>query len=94
MIAKALPRAIQVADRWHLMENAGSAFVDAVRRSMGKIRNAIGAATINPDLLTAAERLRAYRKKARTDHFFASDPQTVSCSVRSGGRVDRASTSQ
>ncbi|RUW75539.1 hypothetical protein EN833_33885 [Mesorhizobium sp. M4B.F.Ca.ET.190.01.1.1] len=28
--AKALPRAIHVADRWSLMENASSAFLDAV----------------------------------------------------------------
>lgn len=34
--AKALPNAIQVADRWHLMENASAAFLDAVRRSMNK----------------------------------------------------------
>jgi transposase len=68
-IAKALPRAIQVADRWHLMENASSAFVDAVRKSMGKIRNAIGAATINPDLLTAAERLQyeGYLRREETN---------------------------
>lgn len=68
-IAKALPRAIQVADRWHLMENASSAFVDAVRRSMGKIRTAIGAATINPDLLTAAERLQyeGYLRREETN---------------------------
>ena len=32
--AKALPEAIQVADRWHLMENASTAFLDAVRRSI------------------------------------------------------------
>ena len=32
--AKALPNAIQVADRWHLMENASAAFLDAVRKSM------------------------------------------------------------
>jgi transposase len=55
---KALPRATQVADRWHLMENASHAFLDAVRKSMRQIRNAIGAATINPDLLTAAERIQ------------------------------------
>ena len=56
--AKALPQATQVADRWHLMENASHAFLDAVRKSMRQIRSAIGAATINPDLLTAAERIQ------------------------------------
>src|SRR5271165_5564507 len=56
--AKALPHATQVADRWHLMENASRAFLDAVRKSMRQIRSAIGATTINPDLLTAAERLQ------------------------------------
>ncbi|NBJ13879.1 ISL3 family transposase [Microvirga arsenatis] len=56
--ARALPKAIQVADRWHLMENASRAFLDAVRRSMRQIRAAIGAATINPHLLTAAERIQ------------------------------------
>ena len=56
--AKALPKAIQVADRWHLMENASRAFLDAVRKSMRQIRTAIGAVTINPDLLTAAERIQ------------------------------------
>src|ERR1700741_3911252 len=56
--AKALPHAVQVADRWHLMENASRAFLDAVRKSMRQIRSAIGATTINPDLLTSAERLQ------------------------------------
>jgi transposase len=56
--ARALPKAIQVADRWHLMENASRAFLDAVRKSMRQIRTAIGAATIDPDLLTAAERIQ------------------------------------
>jgi transposase len=54
--ARALPHSAQVADRWHLMENASQAFLDAVRRSMRLVRRAIGAATITPDLLTAAER--------------------------------------
>lgn len=57
-VTKTLPEAIQVADRWHLMENASSAFLDAVRKSMRPIRAAIGAATIDPDLLTCAERLQ------------------------------------
>jgi len=56
--AKALPHAIQVADRWHLMENASRAFLDAVRKSMRQIRSVIGATTIDPKLLTAAERLQ------------------------------------
>jgi hypothetical protein len=37
------------------LENASRAFLDAVRKS--RRRGAIGAATINPNLLTAAERL-------------------------------------
>ena len=56
--SKALPHAVQVADHWHLMENASSAFLDAVRRSMRQIRRSVGAMTINPDLLSAAERLQ------------------------------------
>src|SRR5271163_2203211 len=56
--AKALPHAIQVADRWHLMENASRAFLDAVRKSMRQIRAAIDATTIHPELLTAAERIQ------------------------------------
>jgi transposase len=56
--AKALPHAVQVADRWHLMENASRAFLDAVRKSMRQVRSAIGATTINPELLTAAERIQ------------------------------------
>jgi transposase len=55
---KAVPNAIQVADRWHLMENASRAFLDAVQKSMRQIRTAIGATTINPTLLTAAERIQ------------------------------------
>jgi transposase len=56
--AKALPGAVQVADRWHLMENASRSFLDAVRRSMRQIRRVVGEATINPALLTAVERLQ------------------------------------
>ncbi|KYK49304.1 hypothetical protein A1D31_39895 [Bradyrhizobium liaoningense] len=44
--AKALPDAVQVGDRWHLIENASAAFLNAVRRSMRVIRTAIGATTI------------------------------------------------
>src|SRR5271168_379514 len=67
--AKALPHAVQVADRWHLMENASRAFLDAVRKSMRQIRNVIGATTINPKLLTAAEHLQyeGYLRREETN---------------------------
>ena len=57
-ITRALPQAVQVADRWHLMENASRSFLDAVRFSMRQVREVVGAATIDPELLTAAERIQ------------------------------------
>ncbi|MBP2310257.1 transposase [Azospirillum melinis] len=57
-ISQALPHAIQVADRWHLMENASHAFLDAVRKSMRQIRVVIGATTVDSGLLTAAEHIQ------------------------------------
>jgi transposase len=67
--SRALPHAVQVADRWHLMENASQAFLDAVRKSMRQIRQAIGAATINPKLLTSAEKLQyeGYQRREETN---------------------------
>src|SRR5215207_4952091 len=67
--ARALPHAVQVADRWHLMENASRAFLDAIRKSMRQIRSAIGATTINPKLLSAAERLQyeGYLRREETN---------------------------
>ncbi|NEU14257.1 ISL3 family transposase [Methylobacterium sp. BTF04] len=55
---RALPHAVQVADRWHLMENVSAAFLDAVRKSMSVIRIAVGAGTVDPERLTCAERLQ------------------------------------
>jgi transposase len=40
------------------MENASRAFLDAVRKSIRQIRRVIGAATIDPNLLTVAERIQ------------------------------------
>jgi transposase len=67
--ARALPHAVQVADRWHLMENASRAFLDAVRKSMRQIRTVIGATTIDPKLLTAVERLQyeGYLRREETN---------------------------
>ena len=56
--ARALPDALQIADRLHLMENASAAFLDGVRKSTKQIRSTIGATVISPDLLTCAERLQ------------------------------------
>lgn len=68
-IAKALPHADQVADRWHLMENASRAFLDAVSKSMRQIRRAVGSALIDPKLLTYAERLQyeGYLRRQETN---------------------------
>ena len=55
---RALPGAMQVADRWHLMENASQAFLAATRGSMRQIRAKLEKAAIDPELLTAAERLK------------------------------------
>lgn len=57
-VTQALPHAVQVADRWHLMENASQSLLDAARASMREIRTAIGSSVINPELLTAAERIQ------------------------------------
>lgn len=68
-VAKALPHADQVADRWHLMENASRAFLDAVSKTMRQIRKAVGSAVIDPGLLTYAERLQydGYLRRQETN---------------------------
>ena len=68
-IARALPHADQVADRWHLMENSSRAFLDAVGKSMRDIRRAVGSHTIDPQLLTCAEKLQyeGYLRRRETN---------------------------
>ena len=68
-IAKALPHAEQVADRWHLMENSSRAFLDAVGKSMRQIRQAVGSSVVAPKLLTYAERLQyeGYLRRQETN---------------------------
>ncbi|MDZ4309634.1 MAG: ISL3 family transposase [Cypionkella sp.] len=50
------PDAVQVADRWHLMENCSSAFLGVVRNSMRDIRRIVGTGRLDPKLMTAVER--------------------------------------
>ena len=64
---RATPNAVQGADRGHLMENVSTVFLDAVRKSMHPIRAAIGASTIDPALLTSAERLQYERHRCRAE---------------------------
>ena len=64
--ARGRPEAQQIADRWHLMENASASFLQAIRRSMRAIREAIGSPkTIDLNLLTKAEGLQfeGYRRR-------------------------------
>jgi transposase len=60
------------------MENAGHAFLDAVRKSMRQVRAAVGSATINPNLLTAAERIQydGYLRREDTNAAILKQAET------------------
>ena len=51
------------------MENASRAFLDAIRKSMRQVRSVIGATKIDPELLTAAERIQyeGYLRREETN---------------------------
>ncbi len=78
--AKALPSVTQVADRWHLMENASAAFLNAVCKSMHAIRISLGATTINRNLLTYAEKLQ-YEGYLRREETNSTIMELVGASV-------------
>jgi transposase len=66
--AKALPKATQVADRWHLMENASRAFLDAVRASIRPIRAAKAGSSLEPWLERAqSSPVASFASGVRTD---------------------------
>jgi Transposase len=88
---RAFPNAIQVADRWHLMENAGGAFLDAVRKSMRQIRTAMGSTVINPSLLTFAEKLQyeGYVRREETNAVILSLSEQWAAGCRNGAALWR-----
>lgn len=72
--SKGAPQAIQVADRWHLIENASAAFLGAVRQHMRTIREVLASNALDPSVLTSAERRQwdgFQRRKETTDAVLA-----------------------
>jgi hypothetical protein len=72
------------------MENASRAFLDAIRKSMRQNRKTLGATRINPNLLTAAERLQyeGYLRREQTNAAItalAKDGVTIKEIVRRTG---------
>jgi transposase len=54
--AEAAPQARQVADRWHLFENASAAFLAAVRSELPRLRKALSPERpVDPETLSKAE---------------------------------------
>ena len=53
---KGAPQALQIADRWHLLENASAAFLDIVLRHMRHLRRAVATGEIDPKRLSAVEK--------------------------------------
>ena len=57
--AEAAPQARQVADRWHLFENASAAFLAAVRSELPRLRKALSPeGPVDPEILGKAERIQ------------------------------------
>ena len=55
-VMKGAPQALQIADRWHLLENASVAFFDIVVRHMRHLRRAITSGDVDPKRLSAVQK--------------------------------------
>jgi hypothetical protein len=66
-VARALPQAIHVADRWHPMENVSATFLDAVRLSMHAVRAQSDSERSN--LVKELDSLICYRVRGRNRPF-------------------------
>ena len=55
-VTKGAPQAVQIADRWHLLENANAAFLDVIRRHMRHLRRAVTSSEIDTKRLSAVEK--------------------------------------
>ena len=79
--AEAAPQARQVADRWHLFENASAAFLSAVRSELLRLRKALSPETpVDPETLSKAERIgweAAVTREAVNDRIPALAAQGV-----------------
>ena len=76
------------------MENASRAFLDAVGKSMREIRKAIGAARIDPRLLTYAEKSQyeGYQRREETNGSILSLSQEGVASCQSAPKARTTST--
>ena len=83
--SKVAPQAVQVADRWHLMENASAAFLEAVWRSMRSIRQVLGSTVIKRALLICAERIQYDGYLRRQDSKGPPGKRAAGTGPRSGG---------
>jgi transposase len=63
---EAAPQALQVADRWHLFENASAAFLSAVRSELPRLRKALSPEKpVDPETLSKADSHRLAQSRAQ-----------------------------